>query len=103
MNKVVKGSTKFGQRLIERGSHYEGYFLEQVYENPSEEKHRAYNWCFNKYCESRNSSAFSIVSHNTFSFSVSWLFDYVDEETGEIQPAMQIETRDNSYTVLLNK
>lgn len=103
MSRIVKASTSLGRKLCERGSNYEGYRLTDVYDNPSEEKHRAWDWCFNKYCEDRNSSGFGIISHNTFSFSVSWFFDYCDPDTGELERAMQLETAQNSYTVLLNR
>ena len=97
MATIIKGSTKRGQNLIERGSQYEGYTLNQVYDSWSTAKENAYNWCFEKYRNTPESSAFSIISHNTFSFSVSWLGLYEGEN------AMFIETSSNSYIILLDR
>ena len=103
MDKIVKGSTVLGKQLISTGKNWEGYYLWQVYDKPSDAKKAAWNDCFEKYRNSLNAVVFGICSHNTFSFTVSWFFDYVDPKTGEIEPAMQVETRSNSYTVLLNR
>ena len=103
MNKIVKGSTVLGKQLIRTGQDWEGYYLRQGYDKPMDEKKAAWEACFEKYRNSLNGVVFSICSHNTFSFSVSWFFDYVDPVTGEVEPAMQYETSQNSYTVLLNR
>ena len=103
MGRIIKGSTALGQKLIDRGSNYDGYSLRDIYTTYSEHKQQAYDWCFEKFRRDLNSSDFSIISHNGWQFSVSWLFDYVDPETGEVERAMQIETPNNSYTILLNK
>lgn len=103
MSRIVKASSSLGRKLCERGTNYDGYMLTDVYDNPSPEKQRAWDECFDRYYADLNSSDFSIVSHNTFNFSVSWFFDYCDPETGTIEPAMQFETSQNSYTVLLNR
>ena len=102
MTTIIKGSTKRGKNMIERGTHYEGYWLHQVYNNYSNEKERAWNDCFEKYCNTPNSCSFSICSYNNFSFNVSWLGDFV-MTTGEIEDAMYIETAQNSYVILLNR
>ena len=103
MNKIVKGSTVLGKKLISAGQNWEGYYLWQVYDNPSDSKKAAWDDCFEKYRNSLNAGVFGICSHNTFSFSVSWFFDYADPVTGEVEPAMKYETSQNSYTVLLNR
>ena len=103
MERIIKGSTALGKKLIDRGSNYDGYSLRDIYTSYSAQKQQAYDWCFEKFRRALNSSDFSIISHSIQQFSVSWLFDYVDPETGEIESAMQIETANNSYTILLNK
>ena len=97
MAKIIKGSTKRGQQLIETGSRYEGTTLYQVYDNWSRSKEEAYDWCYEKYLNTPDHSSFGICSHNTFQFTVSWLGLYNEEN------ALFIETRDNSYIVLLEK
>ena len=69
----VKLSTKRGQNLCERGSISEGVQLYQIYDRYSEAKRKAYDWCYDQYLASENHDAFSIISHNSFGFSVSWL------------------------------
>lgn len=103
MSRIVKASSSLGRKLYERGINYYGYRLTDVYDNPSPEKQRAWDKCFDRYNADLNSSSFSIVSYNLYSFSVSWLFDYCDPETGEVEPAIQLETSHNSYTILLSR
>ena len=99
---IVKYSTKRGQELVNRGTKWEGFDLYQVYDNWSSAKQRAWDWCFDKYMNTPNHEQFSICSHNTFQFSVSWLGDYTMED-GSIEPAMFLETANNSYIILLDR
>lgn len=92
-----KLSTKQGQNLYNRGSHYEGFSLTDVYGSASAEKERAWNWCYNQYLETENHTAFSICSHNSFQFSVSWL------GTKDGENIMRIETAQNSFLVWLDR
>ena len=92
-----KLSTKQGQNIYERGCHYEGYFLNQVYDNWSGAKQQAWNRCFEKYLASDNHDAFSICSHNSFQFSVSWVCTINGEN------AMRVETANNSFIVWLDR
>ena len=89
----VKLSTKRGKALYERGSIYDGYTLNQIYDTWSVAKQKAYDWCYEQYLTSENATAFSIISHNSFGFSVSWLCT-IDGHDG-----MRIETPRNSYFV----
>ena len=97
MAKVVKGSTRRGQDLIIMGERWAGNTLSQCYDNWSHAKQKAFDWCWEKYVHTENSSAFGICSYNTFGFTVSWLGLYEGEN------ALFIETKDNSYIVLLDK
>jgi hypothetical protein len=93
----LKASTKAGQQIISRGEHWEGDNLYSVYEKPSEAKQKAFDRCWNLFCEMVNSEMFGICSHNTHSFSVSWYAEF------EQEPVMVVITRDNNYMVFLNR
>lgn len=97
MSTIIKGSTKRGQSFINNANFIEGYGLEDVYERPSTAKKQAWEYCFNKFLDTDASLGFGIISHNTFQFSVRWYGRYED------QPALFIETANNSYIILLNK
>jgi hypothetical protein len=71
--RVVKESTALGKKLVERGSRYEGTSLNQIYDKWSSAKQRAFDWCYDQYLASEEHEAFSIISHNSFGFSVSWI------------------------------
>ena len=91
--KVVKASTSFGKKLIAKGSRYEGTELHQVYDKWSSEKQRAFDWCYDQYLASEEHEAFSIISHNTWGFSVSWF----------CKEGMRIKTLKNSYLVVFDE
>ena len=90
---TVKLSTKRGQSLYNRGSNYVGFDLNQIYGRYSDAKRKAWEWCYAQYLTSENKAAFSIISYNTYGFSVSWLCT-IDGHEG-----MRIETPKNSYFV----
>ena len=90
---VVKESTALGKKLIERGSQYDGTELYQIYDKWSDAKQKAFDWCYNQYLESEEHEAFSIISHNNFGFSVSWL----------CKDGLRIETPKNSYLVVFDE
>lgn len=87
---IVKSNTALGRKLIEKGQRYEGVYLDQIYDNWSTAKQRAWDRCYQQYLDSEESEAFSIISHNTFGFSVSWL----------CKEGLRIETPKNSYLVV---
>lgn len=93
----LKASTKKGQEIIRRGVQYIGASLNQVYDSWSQAKENAYNWCWEEYCNTQESSCFGICSANTFGFTVSWL----GVKDGEI--ILRYETKDNSYIVWLER
>ena len=95
--KELKASTKAGQQIISRGQHWEGDDLHAVYAKPSYAKQEAFDRCWDLFCEMVNSEMFGICSHNTHSFSVSWLAEF------EQEPVMVVITRDNNYMVFLNR
>lgn len=91
--RVVKESTAFGKKLIAKGSRYEGTYLYQIYDKWSYAKQKAFDWCYDQYLQSEEHTAFSIISHNTFGFSVSWL----------CKDGLRIETPKNSYLVVFDE
>lgn len=92
-----KLSSAIGNKLYERGSNYDGYYLSQVYNRPSKAKQLAFERCYNEYVNTENSTAFSICSHNTFGFTCSWL------GTKDGENIMRYETKDNSYLIWLDR
>ena len=91
--RVVKENTSLGKKLISMGSRYEGTELYQIYDKWSSAKQRAFDWCYEQYLASEEHEAFSIISHNTFGFSVSWL----------CKDGLRIETPKNSYLVVFDE
>lgn len=88
--KIVKESTALGKKLIASGSRYEGTELYQIYDKWSQAKQNAFDWCYEQYLASEDSNSFSIISHNSYGFSVSWL----------CKDGLRIETPKNSYLVV---
>lgn len=95
--KDLKYSTKAGQKIYEMGSRYEAMYLNQIYDSYSQEKQKAYDWCYEEYLKTENHDAFSICSHNNFGFTCSW----VGTLDGEY--IMRFETSKNSYLVWLDR
>lgn len=95
--KELKYSTKAGKRIYEMGCRYDAMYLAQIYGSYSQEKQKAYDWCYEEYLKTENHDAFSICSHNTFGFSCSW--------TGTLngESIMRFETSKNSYLVWLDR
>ena len=91
--RVVNESTALGKQLIARGSRYEGTELYHIYDKWSYAKQKEFDWCYDQYLQSEEHEAFSIISHNTFGFSVSWL----------CKDGMRIETPKNSYLVVFDE
>ena len=91
--RVVRESTSLGKKLIAMGSRYEGTDLYQIYDKWSDAKQRAFDWCYEQYLLSEGHEAFSIISHNSFGFSVSWL----------CKDGLRIETPKNSYLVVFDE
>lgn len=95
--KELKFSTKAGKNMVERGNNCTAKFLSQLYDKWSVAKEYAYNRCFDLYLRGENTEGFGIGNANTFGFTASWFC------TVEGEPAMRVETKDNSYIVWLNK
>ena len=85
---IINANTKRGQVMLERAAHWDGEYLYQVYDRWSAAKEAAYDRC-RQMCYEEGGKAFSIISHNTFGFSVSWVTD----------EGVRIETPKNSYFI----
>ena len=70
---VLSEYSKAGKNILERASYFDGYWLSQVYDNPSAEKERIYDSLFEMYSNDKNADSFGICSHNGFTFTVSWV------------------------------
>ena len=88
----VKASTALGKRLLAIGQRQAGTFLYQVYDKWSSEKEKAWNECYKKYWNEEGADQFSICSHNSYSFTVSWF----------TPQGMRLETSKNSYLVIFD-
>lgn len=88
----VKASTALGKRLLAIGQQWEGTFLNQVYTTWSAEKEKAWGECYEEYCNTEGAEQFSICSHNSYSFTVSWF----------TPQGMRLETSKNSYLVIFD-
>ena len=72
---VLSEYSKKGLCVIESASLYDGKYLNQVYRKWSSAKQAAYDEAYEMFSNDKNSSGFSICSHNTFGFTVSWVTD----------------------------
>ena len=70
---ILSEYTKKGLSVLGSASHYDGTYLNQVYNNCSDAKRAAYDDAYEMYCNDKNASGFGICSHNTFGFTVSWV------------------------------
>ncbi len=71
----LRKPTQEARRWVQAAQNYEGATLGQVYNRWSAEKQRAYDECYEKFCNEPNSEQFSIILHNSFHFTVSWFSD----------------------------
>ena len=102
MVKVIKAGTKKAETLLAGANIYQGRTLFDVYGRVSQDKIKAYNDCAYE-CVQDGGENFRITSHNTYSFSLAWEFQYMNPETGELIPATRIKTSKSNYVVLHEK
>lgn len=94
---IVKASTSKGKRLLSSAVRCCWQSLANLYDNWSIYKERAFDYCWEQYCSDETASDFGVGCANTFGFSASWLCKYDGKE------ACRLETRDNSYIILLDE
>lgn len=90
-------STSRGKHIYNMGCHCCWSSLSSLYDKWSYSKEKAFDWCWNQYCNDENSSDFGVGNANTFGFTASWLL------TKDGEDCMRVETRDNSYLIWLNR
>lgn len=90
-------SSSRGKQLFDMGNKCCWGSLSNLYEKWSVAKERAFERCYQQYCDGKNSESFGVGNANKFGFTASWL------ETKGNEDVMRIETKDNSYLVWLNR
>ena len=90
---VVKSSTALGKRLLAIGQKSEGTFLNQVYDKWSTAKQKAWDRCYDEYCNTYGGEEFSICTHNCYQFTCSWF----------TPDGMRLKTAYNSYLVVFDE
>ena len=90
---VLSEYSKKGKDVLARASSRDGNTLYQVYDHWSENKQKAFDEAWEMYCNSRHGNSFSVCSHNTFGFTVSWLHD----------DGCTFLTKDTEYLVIFNE
>ena len=93
----LKLSTKRGKEVYRMGLRCQAEDLWALYNKPSSAKIQAFDECFLKYCNTESSYGFGVGNANSFSFTAKW-FGYNKDEA-----FMQVETKDNTYLVWLNR
>ena len=94
---IVKASTSKGKRLLSSAERCCWQSLANLYDNWSIAKERAFDYCWEQYCADDSATAFGVGCANSFGFIASWLCKYDGKE------ACRVETRDNSYIILLDE
>lgn len=92
--KIIKGSSKTGQRWLASTSKSQGSELYHVYGRWSDAKERAMQNCKRAYLEDEGYN-FRITGHTSDKFTVAW--NFINKETGEVMT--RIETADNTYII----
>lgn len=90
---VLSEYSKKGLQVLASASRWDGNTLNQVYDRWSDAKQEAYDEAWEMYCNSRHGCSFSICSHNSFGFTVSWLHD----------DGCTFLTRSTEYLVIYNE
>ena len=101
--KLYYSNTKTGAAWVSRAMVNEGVVLSDVYENYSDAKQRAFQWCYHQWFDDfkkeRAMECMRICSHNTFGFTVAWKAYRINPRTKRKTPAWIIHTPQNEYWV----
>ena len=97
---IINANTKKGRNWIVSTSTWQGTRLEDVYGNASVFKHRAYNDCYDRYCNDTQARNFRITSHTAQQFTIAWDTIHIDQNTGEVLPCRHVETAYNIYDIV---
>lgn len=94
--KTLKASTSQGKRVVNMAIRCNSERLDELYKTYSSEKANAYNRC-RELCAKENGYIFRIGNANTFGFTACWLVKR------EHFYELRVETKDNSYRVILDE
>ena len=97
--RTLKALSSQGKRVINMAIRCNSTTLEELYKTYSIEKQKAYDRC-RELCAKENGYSFRVGNANTFGFTACWLvkgehFDDFDE--------LRVETKDNSYRVIVEE
>ena len=94
--RTFKASTSKGKRVINMAIRCNSTTLEELYETYSNKKQQAYDDCYESFIREEGYN-FRVGNANTFGFTACWLVSGEDFET------LRVETKDNSYRVILDE
>ena len=94
--RIFKASTSQDKRVIKMAISCNNNTLDELYKIYSSGKQIAYDNC-RELCAKENGRAFRIGNANTFGFTACWLVK------GEHFDELRVETKDNSYRVILDE
>ena len=94
--RTLKASTSQGKRVINMAIRCNNERLDELYKIYSSEKQIAYDNC-RKLCAKEKGYLFGIGNANTFGFTARWFVK------GKRFNELRVETKDNSYRVILDE
>lgn len=92
-----KLSSSRGKKVYHMGNTCCWGSLYNLYDRFSDAKQSAFDYCWEQYLATENSSDFGAGNANSFGFTASWL------GTKDGEYIMRVETRDNSYLIWLER
>ena len=93
---ILKASTSKGKRVIDMAIRCNSRTLDELYERYSNKKQKAYNDCYQSFIR-EDGYNFRVGNANTFGFTACWLV------SGEDSEVLRVETKDNSYMIILGE
>ena len=94
--RTLKASTSQGKRVINMAIRCNSTTLEELYKTYSNQKQQAYDDCYESFIREEG-YIFRVGNANTFGFTACWLV------SGENSVELRVETKDNSYRVILDE
>lgn len=91
LNRMTRVTPTVLERYARRLTNSRDTRLEDVYHDYSVEIDRAYKYC-TRFCDALDGYNFRILSHNTFAFTVGFLFEVPDGKT-----ALAVMTPNHNY------
>lgn len=96
--KEFKLSQKSSDRIVQMYYRNEGVRLSDIFKTYSQEKEKAYQWCYEQFSKDEFASNFHIARCGTFGFIACWKSWHY--EKGDY---IRVETAKNSYIVWLDE